>query len=49
MLVGDLDHLLIGGFTLRGGDWHPHQATELADAVIHMHHIVANLKLLDLL
>ena len=44
MLIGDLDHLLI---TVALG--HPHESTELADTMIHMHHIVANLKLLDLL
>ena len=44
MLIGDLDHLLV---TIALG--HPHKSTELADTVIHMYHIVTNLKLLDLL
>ena len=44
MLIGDLDHLLV---TVALG--HPNQATELADTMIHMHHIVAYLELLDLL
>ena len=49
MLIGDLDHLLIGLLALRIGDRHTHQATELSDAVIYMHHKIADFKLLDLL
>ena len=49
MLIGDLDHLLIGRLALRIGDRHTHQTTKLTYAVINMHHKVANLKLLNLL
>ena len=44
MLIENLDHLLIA-ISL----WHSHQASELTDAMIDMHHVVANLKLLDFL
>ena len=34
---------------IRGGYWHAYQSAELADAVVDMHDIVANLELLNLL
>ena len=43
-LVDNLDHLLVG-VALR----HAYQSTELTDTMIDMHHIVADLELLDLL
>ena len=52
-LVDDLNHLLIllavGCWLLAVSYWHTHQTAELADAVIHMHYIVAYLELLDFL
>ena len=44
-LVDDLDHLLETTVL----QWHPDQSAKLADTVVHMHHIVAHLELLNLL
>ena len=44
ILIDDLDHLLV---TIPLG--HAHQSCKLTHPMIHMHHVVANLELLDLL
>ena len=43
-LIHYLDHLLIGVSL-----WHSNQSAKLSDSMIHMNHIVAHLKLLNLL
>ena len=52
-LVGNLDHLLIllavGCWLLAVSYWHTHQTAKLADAVIHVYHVVTYFKLLYLL
>ena len=44
-LILNLDHLLMATV----GQGHAHQAAELADAVVHVNHVVAQLELLNLL
>ena len=48
-LVDDFDHLLEGLSSSCVSDGHPYQPAELAHAVIDVHHVVAHLKLLNLL
>ena len=51
-IVDNLDHLLEGpllNFSRRRSDGHTHQSAKLADTMVNVYHIVANLELLNLL